>query len=182
MSRFCLTFAGLALILGSCSLDYGESQLADEISEDIPDSILTEVSHTVVRDNVVRFRITADRAETFADENRQYLTNVGFTEYGPDGAVRTDGTAESANFQTDTEDVELTGSLEFYSHADDAWLQADFLYWDSDERSLTSRPEDPVALEKGDGTSVVGQGFTAELDQSLIIFSGGVNGTIVDSE
>jgi LPS export ABC transporter protein LptC len=136
----------------------------------------------VVRDNVVRFRITADRVEAFTERKRQLLTGVGFTEFGPDGTIRTEGTSRTADFQTDTEDVELTGDLRFYSHTDEAWLEADFLYWNSEERQLTSRAEDPVALEKTDGTSVVGRGFSAEMDESLIIFSGGVNGSIVDSE
>jgi LPS export ABC transporter protein LptC len=177
-----LSFVLIVAALASCSLDYGQSRLSDEISEEIPDTVLTGVRHTVVRDSTVRFRITAARVEAFSDENRQHLFEVVFTEYGSDGAVRTEGTADFADFQTDTEDVEMTGSLRFYSVPDEAWLQADYLYWTSEERQLTSVPEDPVVLEKSDGTYIVGRGFTAELDQSLIIFSGGVNGTIVDTE
>lgn len=168
--------------LASCSLDYGPSMLSSEISDEIPDTVLTGVVHTVVRDNTVRFRITASRVEGFSDENRQYLYEVGFTEYDADGAIRTEGTADFADFQTDTEDVELTGNLRFFSLPDEAWLQADYLYWSSDERQLTSHAEERVVLEKSDGTYIVGRGFTAELDQSLIIFSGGVSGTIVDAE
>lgn len=169
-------------VLASCSLDYEQSRLSSEISEEIPDTVLTGVAHTVVRDNTVRFRITAARVEAFSDENRQYLYEVGFTEYDADGSVRTDGTADFADFQTDTEDVELTGSLKFFSVPDEAWLQADYLYWNSEERKLTSHPEERVVLEKSDGTYIVGRGFTAEMSESLIIFSGGVNGTIVDTE
>ena len=172
----------VAAALTSCSLDYGQSQLSSEISEEIPDTVLTGVAHTVVRDNTVRFRITAVRVEAFADENRQYLYEVGFTEYDADGSVRTDGTADFADFQTDTEDVELTGDLRFFSVPDEAWLRADYLYWNSEERQLTSHPEEPVVLEKSDGTYIVGRGFIAEMSESLIIFSGGVNGTIVDTE
>ena len=182
MKHATLLLVMIAVLIASCSLDYGESRLSSEISEEIPDTVLTGVTHTVVRDNTVRFRITATRVEAFSDENRQYLYDVGFTEYDADGAVRTDGTAGFADFQTDTEDVELTGSLRFFSVPDEAWLQSDYLYWSSDERQLTARPEEPVVLEKSDGTYIVGRGFTAELDQSLIIFSGGVNGTIVDTK
>jgi LPS export ABC transporter protein LptC len=182
MKRTPLLFALTIAALTSCSLDYGQSRLSDEISEEIPDTVLTGVSHTAVRDNIVRFRITAVRVEAFSDENRQHLFEVGFIEYGADGAIRTEGTADFADFQTDTEDVEMTGNLRFFSVPDEAWLQADYLYWTSEERQLTSRPEEPVVLEKSDGTYIVGRGFTAELDQSLIIFSGGVNGTIVDTE
>ena len=172
----------VALFISACSLDYGQSELSSELSEEIPDTVLTGVVHTVVRDHTVRFRVTAARVEAFSEENRQDLYDVVFTEYGSDGAVRTEGTADFADFATDTEDVEMTGNLRFFSIPDDAWLRADYLVWTSDDRQLTSRPEDPVVLEKSDGTSIVGRGFTAEMGQSLLIFSGGVNGTIVDSE
>ena len=181
MSRAIL-LAASAAVLASCSLDYAQSQLATELSREIPDTVLTGVSHTVVRNNVVRFRIGAERVEAFAGEKRQYLYGVTFTEYDSTGAVRTDGTADHADFQTDTEDVALTGNLRFYSVPDEAWLEAEYLYWDSEERQLTSRPEESVSLEKGDGTTIVGRGFTAEMDESLIIFSGGVRGIIVEEE
>jgi len=182
MKRHVICLAALSLLVSACSLDYGQSRLATEISDEIPDTVLSGVTHTVVRDNVIRFRITADRVEAFSEQQRQHLYDVGFTEYGPDGAVRTEGTANFADFQTDTEDVELSGSLEFFSVTEDAWLQAEYLYWSSDDRRLTSRPEEPVVLEKNDGTSIVGRGFTAEMSESLLIFSGGVTGTIVDEE
>ena len=177
-----LLLIAVAATLASCSLDYGQSQLSSEISEEIPDTVLTGVTHTVVRDNAVRFRITAARVEAFSEENRQYLYQIGFTEYDADGAIRTEGTADFADFQTDTEDVDLTGNLRFFSVPEEAWLQADHLYWSNDERQLTAYPEEPVVLEKSDGTYIVGRGFTAEMSESLIIFSGGVNGTIVDTE
>ena len=170
------------VVLSGCSLNYGESQLATEISEEIPDTILTGVSHTVVRDNVVRFRIGAELVESYGEENLQELHSVTFTEYDSTGAVRTEGTADYADFQTDTENVEITGNLRFYSVPDEAWIEAEYLFWNSDERQLTSRPEEPVALERSDGTSIIGRGFTAEMDQSLIIFSDGVEGTIVEEE
>ncbi|MBU8913955.1 MAG: LPS export ABC transporter periplasmic protein LptC [Spirochaetales bacterium] len=182
MKHTLLLIVTIAAILASCSLDYGQSRLSSEISEEIPDTVLTGVAHTVVRDNAVRFRITAVRVEAFSEENRQYLDQVGFTEYDADGAIRTDGTADHADFQTDTEDVELTGNLRFFSVPDEAWLQAEHLYWSSEERQLAAYPEESVVLEKSDGTYIVGRGFTAEMSESLIIFSGGVNGTIVDTE
>lgn len=169
-------------MLASCSLDYGASQLSSEISTEIPDTLLRGVVHTVVRDNAVRFRITASRVESFADENQQNLYDIGFTEYGADGEVRTEGTADFADFETDTENAEMTGNLRFFSVPDDAWLEAESLYWDSDARQLAARGEEPVVLEKTDGTSVTGRGFVAEMDRSLIIFSDGVSGTIVDTK
>jgi LPS export ABC transporter protein LptC len=172
----------VVMLLFSCSLDYSQGQLTDELSEDIPDTVLLELQHVIVRDATPRFRVAADRAETYSERNRQYLHNVEFTEYGPDQSVVTNGTADYAEYQIDTEDVELTGNLRFYSQEEDAWLTADYLYWDSDARRLTSEPEQPVSARRADGTTVSGRGFVAEMSTSSIYFQRGVSGTIVQED
>ncbi|HKJ85999.1 MAG TPA: LPS export ABC transporter periplasmic protein LptC [Spirochaetia bacterium] len=174
--------AAAGLFLAACSLDYDESQLASEISEDTPDTILFDVTNTIVRDGSPRFIVEADRAETFGQLDRQYLYEIRFRELNADGAVITDGVAAYAEYQTDTEDFELTGDLRFYSAAEEAWLSADYLYWDSDARLLTSEPEEPVIVERADGTTIRGRGFVAEMGRSIIRFEGGVSGTLVEDE
>lgn len=169
-------------LLAACSLEYDESLLASEISEDIPDTILFEVTNTIVRDGSPRFIVEAQRAETFSRIDRQYLHEIRFRELDGDGAVITDGVADYAEYQTDTEDFELTGALRFYSAAEEAWLTADYLYWDSEARLLTSEPEEPVIVERADGTTIRGRGFVAEMGRSIIRFEGGVSGTLVEDE
>jgi len=170
------------IISVSCRLDYGGDQLTDELSDDIPDTILFEVVHTIVRDGSPRFRVVADRVETYSDRDRQYLSGVEFRELNPDGTVKTSGVANHAEYRVDTEDVELTGNLMFYSEEEEAWLTADYLYWSSDARRLTSVPENPVTVRKADGTRVVGRGFVAEMSRTHIYFQDGVSGTIVEEE
>lgn len=176
-----LLFAILALAQ-SCSLDYGDSQLADEISEDTPDSVLYEMRHTVVRDGTPRFIVVADRAETFDSSRMQYLYGIEFRELAPDGLPVTEGTAAYAEYETETEDFELSGDLRFYSAEEDAWLTAETLFWDSDERVLTSVPEEAVVIRRGDGTVIRGRGFVAEMGRSIIRFEDGVSGTLVEDE
>ncbi|MFW5783374.1 MAG: hypothetical protein ACOCY8_02540, partial [Spirochaetota bacterium] len=90
------------LALAGCSLDYEQSRLASEISDDTPDTILYDMSHIVVRDGSPRFRVEAERTETFDERQRQYLTGVRFQELDAEGATVTEGTAEFAEYQTDT--------------------------------------------------------------------------------
>ncbi|MFW5688514.1 MAG: LPS export ABC transporter periplasmic protein LptC [Spirochaetota bacterium] len=177
-----LLAALITLGFASCSIDYGDSQLASEISEDTPDSILFEVRNTVVRDSRPRFIVVADRAETFGDRKRQYLYGVDFQELDAEGGTITEGTAAYAEYQTDTEDIELSGDLRFYSAEEDAWVTAEYLYWDSDQRALTSEPEEPVVIRRGDGTVVRGRGFVAEMGRSTIRFDDGVSGTMIEDE
>jgi LPS export ABC transporter protein LptC len=171
-----------ALALSACSLNYDQSQLASEISEDTPDSILFGVRNTVVRDGHPRFVVVADRVETFGDRKRQYLYAVEFQELAADGSLITEGVAAYAEYETDTENFELSGDLRFYSAEEDAWVTAEYLHWDSDRRVLTSDPEDPVAIRRGDGTVVRGRGFVAEMGRSAIRFEDGVSGTLVEDE
>ena len=170
-----------ALIL-SCSLDYGETDLATEISEDTPDTVLHDVTHTIVRDGRPRFIVHAERVETYGGRKRQYLTEVEFSELAEDGSIVTDGTARYAEYHVDTEDVELSGELRFYSAAEDAWLTAEYLYWDSEARLLSSHDEETVTVARGDGTRVRGRGFVAEMGRSIIRFDDGVSGTLIEDE
>jgi len=181
LPRTWLVLVALAA-LGSCSLEYGETELAAEISEDTPDTILFQVRHTIVRDGSARFIVDAGRAETFSRQSRQYLSDVRFREIAADGETVTDGTADYAEYQTDTEDLELTGNLRFYSSEEDAWLTAEYLYWNSESRLLTSEPSEPVVLERGDGTTISGRGFVAEMARSIIRFEEGVSGTLVEED
>jgi LPS export ABC transporter protein LptC len=168
-------------LLGACSLEY-QQELPSEISEDTPDTILFDVTHTVVRDGSPRFVVTAERAEAFSQKKRQYLTSVRFRELRSDGTLLTEGTAAYAEYQTDTEDFELSGDLRFYSAEEDAWLSAQYLYWDSDARTLTSDPAEAVVVERGDGTRIRGRGFAAEMGRSIIRFEDGVSGTLVEED
>jgi LPS export ABC transporter protein LptC len=170
------------MLLASCRLDYGQQQLVDELDEDIPETVLHDVRHTIVRDGAPRFRIIADSAETFTERKRQYLSQVHFSEFSPDGSLITTGTADNAEYQIDTEDVELTGNLRFFSEEEQAWLTAEYLYWDSGSRRLTSQPAQPVTVSKTDGTRITGRGFVAEMSHASIYFQRGVSGTIVEED
>lgn len=173
--------AGLLAALGACSLEY-EQPLATEISEDTPDTILFSFTHTVVQDGSPRFVVGAERAETYGERKLQYLSLVTFTELAADGSLLTEGTADYAEYQTDTENFELSGNLRFYSAEEDAWLTADELFWDNEARVLTSEPADPVLLERGDGTVIRGRGFVAEMGRSIIRFEDGVSGSLVEDD
>ncbi len=166
----------------ACSLDYESARLVDRIADNVPDTVLYGVTHTIVRDGRPRFIVRAARAETFSSRSMQYLYDAAFTELGRDGQKLTEGTAAYAEYHTSTEHVELTGNLRFFSSTEDAWLTAEYLYWDADERLLTSRPAETVRLERGDGTVVRGRGFAAEMATSTMRFDAGVSGTISEVE
>ncbi len=172
----------LAVLAAGCSLDYGQTDLATEISEDTADSILFRVTHTVVRDGRPRFIVRSQRIEAFGQQRRQYLYGVEFEEIDAQGGSVTFGVADFAEYRTDTEDFDLSGNLRFYSAAEDAWLTAEYLFWENETRTLTSRPEETVVLERGDGAEIRGRGFVAEMARSMLRFEDGVSGTLVEED
>lgn len=179
MSRFLLAVAASALLL-SCSLDYEGSQLSEDLDDDIPEITLRDVTHTVVREGVKRFVVVASLVEDYPGKKQQLLTDVTFTEYRADGIIATSGTAASAVFYTESENVDLSGGLQFYSTEEQAWVTTDALTWDSEARLLSAPPEDTVRVWKSDGTSIVGQGFSAETSRNTINFDRYVRGTLVE--
>ena len=173
---------GVFALITACSLDYESARLVERLSDDVPDTVLHGVTHTIVRDGRPRFVVRAARAETFSKRSMQYLYDAAFTELGRDGRTLAEGTAAYAEYHTGTEHIELTGNLRFFSAAEDAWLTAEYLYWNADERRLTSMPAELVRLERGDGTVVRGRGFAAEMATSTMRFDAGASGTISEVE
>ena len=180
MTRILLAVA-CVLVVAGCSLEYNQVDEDGSDSSDSPDTVLYDVTNTIVSENVPRFIVRADRAETYGDLSLQKLEGITFTELDASGALRTEGSALLAEYETDTEDVTISGNVQFYSADQDAYLSAEVLYWDNDERRLTSEPADTVGLRRGDGTAVRGRGFVAEMGRSIIRFEDGVSGTIIES-
>lgn len=175
-----LSFLVAVVLVFSCSLDYEGTQLTEDLATDIPEITLIRVAHTVVRDGVRRFRVEAQQVEDYPGKNLQLLSGVVFTEYNATGAVATSGNADHAVFDTETENVELTGNLRFYSSKEQAWVSTNALYWDSDARLLTANPDELVRVWKADGTTIIGRGFTADAGQNVVTFDSGVEGTLVE--
>lgn len=166
----------LATGLGSCALEYGAADSGAERPA-LPDTVLYSFQHTVVRNGGPLFRLIADRAENYDSQRRSLLYGVGFVEYGDGGKVVTAGTCASATFHTDTEDVELSGSIDFRSSREGMGIKAEYLYWDSAKRLLSSRPELVVKLEKDDGSAIRGEGFNADGRTRSWSFEANVEGT-----
>jgi LPS export ABC transporter protein LptC len=152
------------------------------MSEEIPDSVIVDFVHTSVRDGKPVFRLEAGRAEVYNKREETRLFNVYFQEYARDGAVATEGWAEKTIFFTDTENAEMAGDLLVYSSSEEAFVGSDYLYWDDSARTLTSRRDSAVTIEKDDGTTLRGLGFRADMATRSVEFSGSVSGTYVSED
>jgi hypothetical protein len=98
-SRLCrgaLALLGLALgtALGGCTFDYGAGAGPEQLADEIPETILTAVTHTVVRDGRVVAEIQAQRVENFPATGRAVLSGVRYAEFDGDGAMAASGKEE----------------------------------------------------------------------------------------
>jgi LPS export ABC transporter protein LptC len=169
-----------SLLSGACSFDYGQASLGERLSEDLPNTVLENFEHTVVQDGKPIFRLMAARAETYDTRKETRLREVSFVEYDQrDGQAVTAGRADSAVFFSDTEDAELSGSISFYSKRSGAGLEGGYLYWDAERKVLEGRRDRLITITRDDGSSIRGEGFSADARHRSVSFTGRTSGSIV---
>jgi LPS export ABC transporter protein LptC len=164
------TILALAVLLVSgaaCSLDYG-TKLADDLDTAIPDSVVYNFVHTVVENGVPRFRLSAERAESFQPSRIMKLTKIEFTEFertaansSTERAIVAQGFADSAIFNTETESADLSGNVRVRSAKNGVTMESGFIRWDGQARILESRLETITTISDDDGSRVSGAGFKA---------------------
>ncbi|MFP4373907.1 MAG: LPS export ABC transporter periplasmic protein LptC [Spirochaetaceae bacterium] len=168
----------VSLVLGACSLDYEQIEMAGERDETVPETVVTDVRFTVVRTAARSFRITAARAETYPEREEQILHGLRFEELGADGEVITSGSADRAVHDTATDDVTMSGNITFYSKEYEARVTTDFLSWDNERKLLQGRHDESVRLELDSGSVVEGTGFEADMRRSIARFAESVRGAL----
>ncbi len=178
-----LAAAFCAAALAGCSLDYGTA-LAEDLGEGVPDAVVYGFAHTVVEKGLPRFRIEAERGESFRELRKMRLKKVAFTEYAPDGSgsVASVGSADSAVFYTDTESAELSGSVRLRSSRDGVTVSSSYLKWDGEARTLESRADAVTTLQDDDGSRLSGSGFSVDAARRSFKFGDRTTGSFVAPE
>ena len=165
----------LSLVILSCSMDYSDAEIAEEIGENTPNSIIENFSYTSVDNGDILFRLYAEKAENYSKKKETILYKVVFHEYA-DHEMVTEGTAAKGVIYTESDDAELTGSLIIYSAGNEAEITADYLYWDDSEKSLTGSDNGNVKLLRDSGTEISGTGFSGDLRTKIFSFKKNVKG------
>ncbi len=165
--------------MAGCSLDYSSIYTTEEMSEDIPDSILYEFTHTSVKDGTPVFRLSAGTAYIYNKKEETQLSDILFQEFNNVGEIITEGRADEAVFFSESEDAEFWGNLFFYSLSEEASFQTAYLYWNDEEKRLIGRDNNEVLIQRDTGTEILGTGFEAEARTRIVTFTGPVSGTYV---
>ncbi|TFG64640.1 MAG: LPS export ABC transporter periplasmic protein LptC [Spirochaetales bacterium] len=180
-------FTLLAVILAvlsfpGCSLDYNESAIADSLAEEVPDTVLYDFVQTKVTNGLPEIRVYGAEAAAYGKKKQTLIREVLFQEFNKEGELVTEGSADNIVFFTETEDAEIRGSIDFYSKTEKAGIKGEYLYWKNKEKTLSSLPDEPVRMEKDDGSYILGSGFETQVKQKSVTFTRTVQGQWVDEE
>jgi len=167
------------LFVAGCSLDYSQVSVTEEMSEQIPDSVLHDFTYTVVENGTPIYRLEAEKAEFYTERKETHVEKLVFREYDSDEQLITEGRSDSALFSTDTENAELEGNLRFYTSIEEARFEADYLYWNNAEKILAGSETGRVLIIEDSGSRLEGVGFEADVKRRIVEFSGPVAGTFV---
>ena len=160
----------MVLLCTGCKLDYKEAELAEDMDEQIPNSVLEDFSQVVVREGKVSYIFSADQAKLFDSTKLTYFDNIGFVEYKSDGSTGTEGAAERAIHDSKTDNIVFDGRIILNATNQDFVVKSDYLEWNNENKILKSLDDTEVSIEQGDGSMVKGRGFVADAQGKSFTF------------
>ncbi|MFO7849991.1 MAG: LPS export ABC transporter periplasmic protein LptC [Spirochaetia bacterium] len=177
-----LICTALLLLAPRCSFDYRDTRLSESLSDDVPDSVFSEYIHTSVRKGKPAFEVAAETSEIFHNNNEALLSEVSFREFDSEEQVVSEGVANNAIVFTQSDNVELTGAISFTHRPEDFDIEAEYLYWNNEERSLESRQEEIVSIRRKGGSTISGRGFSSSGAYRRVQFDGEVEGNYAEAD
>ncbi len=148
------------------------------VAGEIPDTV-SENFRQVTVSSTGRIEIESQRVETFAKKELTVFSEASVKEFDAEGTPTLEGRADH---------IETEGGGEGHAHGDifihdipgEFRLEAERLEWNDKERLLTG--VGPVDIETGDGLTVRGEGFTADMARETFSFSEGAEGTLTSKD
>ena len=178
-----LVFVSTVVVLcAGCKLDYKDADLAEDMDEQIPNSVLDNFSQVVVRDGTISYTFSADHAELYDSTGKTYFDNIGFTEYKADGTTGTEGAAAHAIHDSKTDNIIFDGKIILNATVQDFVVKSDYLEWNNEEKILKSLDDTEVSIEQGDGSMVKGRGFVADAQGKSFTFLEEASGRFLEDE
>jgi LPS export ABC transporter protein LptC len=177
-----LIVAACILVTAGCSLNYEEAGMEQTGGEGVPDTVLVGVDHKIHRNGRLSMEVQAERAETFNSTNQTILTDTSFVELDAQGGKATEGQAGRIVYHSDTENAEISGSVQVHSASEKGTVTAESLSWENKQKLLTAPPAERVLLRKDDGSYLSGSGFQGDFRKREITFSGPVQGMYVSKD
>ncbi|MDR3167881.1 MAG: LPS export ABC transporter periplasmic protein LptC [Treponema sp.] len=168
------------IILGACSFDYGFSE---SDTDDQPNIIMRDVEYVRVRDGDPLVRFRAETAERYEKRQTMELRNFSFEQFNNHGDdINAMGRAGTASVELDSGNIYLGDGVRIEVDSEDITIATDILSWQDTDRILSGEETSTVNVQRSDGTSFTGVGFSAHTRERTWSFDYGVSGTYVHED
>jgi LPS export ABC transporter protein LptC len=170
----------LVFLLNACSFDYGAGQ---EDDRGRPDIIMENIEYARVRGGDLLARFHAVHAEQWEERQIMGLWEFTFEQMEDQGeTVNVEGRAGAAEVHLESGDIVLFNGVLVSIESEDLIINTTMLEWNDSEKTLAGGEEDEVEIQRSDGTSFVGRGFSADIRRRTWAFSGEAWGSFVDED
>lgn len=173
----------LALVMTGCSFDY--DTVAEEDNE--PDLIMKTTEYVRIESGNPVVRVKADELRRYEKTHIMELELFRFDQFNaaqedneaiPDINVR--GNAGKARIETDTNNLSMENGVFVEVKSEDISLETQLLSWQDKDRQLTAPGK--VTISRSDGTTLEGEGFTADTRRKSWEFETNAEGSVVDKK
>ena len=179
-----ITFRAYCLLctflLAACSFDYGAGTGLENTR---PDIVMENIEYVRVRGGDMLARFQAEHAERWEERQLMEIRNLTFEQMEDHGeTVNVEGAAKTAAVQIDTGDISLSGGVRVRIESEDIVINTAELEWKDKEKIIKGGEEEEVEVQRSDGTSFTGMGFSAEIRSRTWSFTGEVKGSYVEKD
>ncbi|MDR0553923.1 MAG: LPS export ABC transporter periplasmic protein LptC [Treponema sp.] len=168
------------LFFWGCSFDYGENSTDNENQ---PDLIMDKVAYARVRDGDHVARFEAERAERYEKRQTMELKQLSFEQFTRHGEeINAAGSAGTAFVELDSGNIHMGDTVRVAVDSEDITMQTATLDWKDKDRFLSGGETEPVDIQRSDGTTFTGYGFSADVRQRTWNFALGASGVYMHED
>lgn len=174
-----LLFMALSLLFATgCSLDMDQEGFSEELSGEVPNTVMRSYRQVVVEDQRKVMEISADTVKAYDEQKKLIMEELRFTEFDRQGEVVHTGRAGRAEHRYGDQELLLQGDVLLESRQDDETIQVsgEAFRWYEKEYLIEAPEEEEVHFSYGREGSLTGRGFSARTDTGTIRFTGGARG------
>ncbi len=182
MIHFRFTILIFITLLWVCSCTFNYSMEGSAL-ENVPDMVLSEAVIDRYEDGALAVQLSAEKLEMY-DQDRVWAgETVAFTSFSADTSQQIDTTGSAGLLLIDDRSglYSLGNTAYFYIASDDMSIHAEALRWAKTAHTLSGPQNSEVVLVKGDGTTIRGNGFSADTLRYAYRFDSAVSGLLPES-
>lgn len=169
-----LSSAVLAVLVSSCSLDYGKQSV---VENDIPEITFSNAKMQRVENNKVSMELNAGKLEQYKNSDVSFARKIEFKTWNDNGETETTGKCDLISINSRSKKYALFGNIFVDLASEKMKLNAKNLMWFGDREQLVSGKNDVVSIVRDD-IKIDGTGFSASGVSRSFSFSGSIEGEI----